>query len=193
MRMDRSSASGGGARWHCLQAEVHAEHIAAAHLSRRLGLETYCPRIRYRRPTKRGPVWMCEALFPGYLFARFERGASLRAVAAMPKVRRVVRFGSTYAEVPDETIRQLRDLFSDNQPRSLERVLRPGDAAVVVDGPLANLQVLVTDVLPGRERVRVMFRLLGRTVEADLPETAVCAAGALPAPVVARRRDGMSA
>ncbi len=132
---------------------------------------------------------MCEALFPSYLFARFDLAASVRAVLATPKVLRVVQFGAVYAEVPEAVITELRSLFADQEPRQLDRIVEVGDRAVIVEGPLANLQVLVTGVLPGQERIRVLFHLLGRDVELELPEQAVCPAETNAVPVLARRRS----
>lgn len=180
-----------GAHWYCLRATVRAEHLAAANLVRQLGIETYCPRIRYRQPTRRGPVWACEALFPSYLFAKFDLATSLRAVLTTSKVNGIIRFGRSCAVIPEATIADLRSLFPDQAPRELERILRPGDPAVIVDGPLTNLHVLVTAVLPGRERIRVLFRLLGRDVELDVPERAVCPDESAAVPVLARRRGAM--
>lgn len=187
----RSVECPAGPQWYCLRATVRAEHLAAANLAHQLGIETYCPRIRYRQPTRRGPVWTCEALFPSYLFAKFDLATSLRGVLATPKVHGIVRFGRVYAVVPEATVADLRTLFPDRAPRELERILRPGDPAVIVDGPLSSLQVLVTGVLPGCERIRVLFRLLGRDIELEVSEQAVCPSESAAVPVLARRRGAM--
>jgi len=36
--------------------------------------------LRFRKLTQRGPVWFVEAMFPGYLFARFNYPTQRRAV-----------------------------------------------------------------------------------------------------------------
>lgn len=62
-----------GSAWFCLRSQPKHEKIAATHLLRTIaGIEVFSPRLRIRRQTRRGVVWFVEALFPGYLFARFD-------------------------------------------------------------------------------------------------------------------------
>src|SRR5258705_250702 len=58
--------------WFCLRARSKHEHIAARHLQQMTDVEVFLPRIRFRRKTRQGPAWVTEALFPNYLFARFD-------------------------------------------------------------------------------------------------------------------------
>ena len=78
------------AAWFCIRSQPKYEHLAAAHLQREPGFEVYLPRIRFKRATRRGPVWFTEALFPNYLFARFDPAACLRRVCHARGVRGVV-------------------------------------------------------------------------------------------------------
>ncbi len=57
--------------WYCVRSQNKHEHIAAAHLRMLDGVTVFCPRIRFKRTTRRGVVWVTEGMFPGYLFARF--------------------------------------------------------------------------------------------------------------------------
>ena len=59
------------ALWFCVRTQPKHEHIAAAGLQRRLNVNCFAPRLRYRKMTRRGAVWFVEAMFPGYLFAEF--------------------------------------------------------------------------------------------------------------------------
>jgi transcriptional antiterminator RfaH len=58
--------------WFCLRSQVKREHLAAACLRQYPEVEAFCPRVRFRKRTTRGPVWFVESMFPGYLFARFD-------------------------------------------------------------------------------------------------------------------------
>ncbi len=60
--------------WYCLRSQPKHEHIAAAHLRLLEGVTVFCPRIRFKRATRQGLVWVTEAMFPGYLFARIRAG-----------------------------------------------------------------------------------------------------------------------
>src|SRR6266566_5595998 len=68
--------------WFCLKAQPKREHLAAIALRRQFGIECFSPRLRFRKMTNRGPVWFVEAMFPGYLFAKFVYSKQHRAVEA---------------------------------------------------------------------------------------------------------------
>jgi transcriptional antiterminator RfaH len=57
--------------WYCLRTRGKQEHLAAAHVRLLEGVAVFCPRIKFRRSTKGAAIWVTEALFPGYFFARF--------------------------------------------------------------------------------------------------------------------------
>lgn len=160
-------------RWYCVRAQTRREHIAAAQLLRQGSLEVFCPRIRFRRRTRRGKVWFEEALFPGYLFARFCPEQSLRAVASAVGVRGVVRFGENLLPVPDGVISALRHETLSAPVLIPDEEFKPGDAAVLAEGPMMGLQALVTRVLPGGERVRILMEMMGTAVEVDVSADAL--------------------
>ena len=80
--------------WYCLRSKVKQEHVAAGSLRQLPGVEVFAPRLRFRKPTRRGPVWFVEALFPGYLFARFDWEAQAKAVQYAYGVLGIVHFGA---------------------------------------------------------------------------------------------------
>ena len=156
--------------WYCVRTQTKREHIAAGQLTRLEGVEVFCPRVRYRRKTRRGKVWFDEALFPGYLFARFDFMTMLRAVSATTGVRGLVRFADECARVPDGVIAALRDTGGDSDTVIIpEPGLKAGDTAVMVDGAMRGLPALVTQVLPGGERVKILMELMGTMVAAEVP------------------------
>lgn len=172
------SAPPASPRWFCLRTRSLHEHIAADWLHRRLGIESYAPRIRFRRLVKsRGPVWFIEALFPNYLFARFDLARLLPQVEAVPGIRGVVRFGPNYPWIRDEIIRDLRLAFGAQQVRTIEDTPSPGDTVQLACSPFTGLKALVTRVLPQRQRVIVLMDFLGRQTTLELP----CSAVTLPA------------
>jgi transcriptional antiterminator RfaH len=90
--------------WFCLRAEPKREHLAGIALRRLFGIECVSPRLRFRKLTQRGPVWFVEAMFPGYLFARFSYPTQRRAVESSHGIRGIVRFGDRLATLPDDTV-----------------------------------------------------------------------------------------
>ena len=155
------------AGWYCVRAQPKREHIAAGQLSRLDGVEVFCPRIRFQRNTKRGKVWFEEALFPGYLFARFDLHPLFRAVSSSVGVSGLVRFGGVFARVPDILIDRLKE-ESDGVIVVPPSALKEGDQAVLSEGAMRGLPALITRVLPGGERVKILMELMGTVVEAEV-------------------------
>jgi transcriptional antiterminator RfaH len=156
-------------QWFCLRSKKKSEHLAARNLRQMEEVEAFCPRLRLLRPTMRGRRWFVEALFPGYLFARFRPGPSLRVVRHGHGITGVVEFGGLPSVVPDREIEALRTLVDEDEVRQVEDDLAPGDAAEILAGPLRGLEAVVRVVMPARERVRVLLEFLGsyREVEVD--------------------------
>src|SRR5271163_3895499 len=120
--------------WFCLRSQPKHEHIAAARLRRRESVEVFLPRIRFRRPARRGPVWVTEALFPNYLFARFDWQKSLRLVHHSPGVSGVVHFGLRWPTIPDEVIDQLRDSLGKDEVHLIPMEVSSGDRVKIAGG-----------------------------------------------------------
>lgn len=114
------------------------------------------------------PIWTTEALFPGYLFARFDYFERRRQINALPGVTSVVRFGEQMAPVADAVIAELRALVRDNETVEVTADPQPGSEVVIIGGSLRGLKVLVTRVLPARQRIAVLLELLGSHREVEI-------------------------
>jgi transcriptional antiterminator RfaH len=160
--------------WYCLRSQPKHEHIAAAHLALMRDVEVYCPRLRIQRITRRGPGWFTEALFPGYLFCRFDRAQSQKAVTYAQGVSGIVRFGSNPAIVPNGVIAELRSLVGTNSVQTIPvPEIRQGDTVTITRGPFLGLKTLVTQASPASERIRILLDLLGNCHEAVIARSNV--------------------
>src|SRR5258708_30687137 len=153
--------------WFCLRSQPKHEHIAAAQLRHDRDIEVFLPRIRFKRLTRQGKVWVTEALFPNYLFARFDLATSLRKVHHARGVRGVVRFGSRWPTIPDAVIEDLRAALGHEQVHLMPETIEPGETVKIAGGVFHGLRAVVTRVMPGRQRVALLLEFLGRqtTVE----------------------------
>ncbi|MCF7848012.1 MAG: hypothetical protein K9M45_04115 [Kiritimatiellales bacterium] len=174
MNTDSEQLSSPDARWYCVRSKPKQERMAVGALQRLPGIEVYCPFIRFQRNTKRGKVWFQEAMFPGYLFARFDLGEQHRAVAYSPGVLNMLKFDGIYMEIPEAIIGLLRD-ESGGSEKIIEAIapFEVGEETTILDGGLRGLKVIVTKLIPAKERVRVLMELLGTVVEAEFPESAL--------------------
>ena len=100
------------------------------------------------------PLWTTEALFPGYLFARFEYFERRRQINALDGVTSIVHFGEQTAPIDDSVMAELRALVRDNETVEVTADPQPGSEVVITGGSLSGLRVLVTRVMPARQRSR---------------------------------------
>jgi len=148
--------------WFCLRSQPKHEHIAARHLLQFEDVEVFNPRIRFTRPTRLGPMLTTESLFPNYLFARFDWKTSLAKVHYAPGVGGIVHFGSRWPTIPDAVIDEIRLAVGPCELRELPADLAPGDTVAVAGGVFHGLQAVISQIMPGGQRVAVLMDFLGR-------------------------------
>jgi transcriptional antiterminator RfaH len=154
-----------------VRSQPRHEHIAAAHLRRHEQLEVFSPRLRFKRATRRGPVWVTEPLFPSYLFAKFDWRMWLREVEHTPGVAAVVHFGLVWPTVPEEVIAELKSRVDATETRVIDEVYHEGDEVEVKGGLLDGWHAVVTRVMPARRRVAVLLDFLGRQTLVELDKS----------------------
>jgi transcriptional antiterminator RfaH len=156
--------------WFCLRAQTKREHFAAVALRKQHGIVCFAPRLRMRKLTRRGPVWFVEAMFPSYFFAQFDYVTERRRVEHAPGVRGLVQFGDRLATIDSTIIDALRQRMEADELVTLDPELKVGQEVQIAHGPLRGIEVLVTQVLPASERVRVLLEFLGRSLPMELPK-----------------------
>ncbi len=159
--------------WYCLQSQPKREHIAAVHLRQVAQVEVYSPRLRFKRPTTRGPRWFEESMFPGYLFARFHFTERHKEIRSAMGISRILQFGGNYAHISDAAIDFLRLQTGENEVAVINSDLKAGDTVTIVSGSLCGLEAVVRQVLSGRERVRLLVEFLGREIHAEVDSNAI--------------------
>jgi transcriptional antiterminator RfaH len=153
--------------WFCLRAQPKREHIAAACLRQISDVEVFCPRLRFRKLTNRGPVWFIEAMFPGYLFARFDYANRNRLIRQGPGVNGFVQFGERLAMLPEPLINEIKSQTSGNEVVEINPELEPGRTVQLARGPFLGLEAVITRLIPARERVEILIEWMGRNLYAE--------------------------
>ena len=162
--------------WFCLKAQPKREHLAATALRRQFGVECFSPRLRFRKMTQRGPVWFVEAMFPGYLFAKFVYSKQHRAVESSHGIRGIVHFGDRLATLPENIVVGLQSRVGTEEIVTVDSSLKVGQPVQITEGPFQGLEVVVTHLLPAKERIRVLFEFLGRSIEMEISTAKVLSA-----------------
>lgn len=164
-------------RWHVVQTHPHAESKAAWHLARQ-GYEIYLPRCLKRRRHARKVETVPVPLFPRYMFVAFDRTTQQwRRIQSTLGVSRLVCSGDEPAAMPAAVISELRAREDEHGFVHLPSAppFAPGDKVRVLDGVLKTCFGLF-ERMADRDRVAVLFDLLGRQVRVVLDLDSVSAA-----------------
>ncbi|MDA7506073.1 hypothetical protein N9868_02610 [Akkermansiaceae bacterium] len=158
--------------WYVVRTQVKREHIAAAHLRKLDDVEVFLPRIRYLKNTRRGKIWWVEALFPGYLLAKFDHYHLSRAVTHCPGVSKVVGFGQSVPEVPTSFVTALQEQVAKFQTEGDEIQvgwkLTVGEEVEIADGPFKGMEGTVLKIRSATERVSLLLDFLGEEKPIEL-------------------------
>lgn len=160
-------------RWYCLKTQSKHEQLVAARLRSMSGVEIYCPMLRLQRSTTRGLRWFVEAMFPGYIFAKFPFALHHREIRAANGVSGIVHFGSNYAVIQDSVVEELRLHTGADHIAVIKSDVVEGGTVQIAEGPLLGLSALVTRVLPGTERIRILLNFLGTEIQAEVSKSSV--------------------
>ncbi len=159
--------------WFCVKCKPRQESTSKRSILRDVGVEVFCPMLRFERARRTGRVRVTEAMFPGYLFARFNYRATHRHLGACHGVSHIVKFGGIAAIVGEEIIQALREAVVDEEIVEIRTHIEVGSEVQVLQGAFSGIKAIVTQVLPAQARVKVLLELLGMEREVEIAESSV--------------------
>lgn len=147
--------------WYVAQTKPRLEAVALENL-RRQAYDTYLPNLKVLRRIQRRREVRMEPMFPRYVF--FRPGSEQQSIAPVRStlgVCAIVRFGPEPAVLRPATLEAIRAMEAAQHEADIGELSRiqPGSKVVVVEGPLAGLQGLVSAV--SARRVEVLMHVLG--------------------------------
>ncbi|MEN8862676.1 MAG: transcription termination/antitermination NusG family protein, partial [Lentimonas sp.] len=111
--------------WFCLRTQTKREHIAAAILSKIDLVEVFCPRVSQIKKTRTGKKRFVEAMFPGYIFAKFSLTDNYRRVIHTQGVSALVHQGERKS-LPESLIHELRATVPEGIIEAPDPSIEPG-------------------------------------------------------------------
>jgi transcriptional antiterminator RfaH len=153
--------------WFCLRTQTKREHIAAAILSRMSALEVFCPRISQVKRTRTGKKRFVEAMFPGYIFAKFHYPTHYRQVVHSQGITRMVELGDQRV-IPDGIIQDLKASIPEGILEATDLSIEPGAEVEMVAGSLKGLNGKVLARLPAKNRIQILLEFLGREIKIEV-------------------------
>jgi len=170
---DRRAASGEGIgeeRWYVVETLPHREAVAVEHLLRQ-GFHAFCPRMRRMRSHARRREEVLAALFPNYVFARFD--AVLRPWRSINGTWGVKRLVGSERDRPEPMPQAAMEcILARCDDRGVVARLvdqpRQGQPVRIISGPFAE-SLGAIETLDERGRVSVLLDILGRRASVRLP------------------------
>lgn len=163
-----------GDRWYCAQTHWSSGLVALDGLVRQ-GFAAFLPRIERELPDR---TRVLSAMFPGYLFVRFDRDQDhWRPIASTTGIRRLFGVSPELpVPVPPGVVEALigratRDSAVRFEPHPSLLPILPGTPIRVAEGPFADFEGICR--MSGGGRVKVLIEIMGREVAFHLPRRAV--------------------
>jgi transcriptional antiterminator RfaH len=129
------------------------------------GLEAYCPLFReFPSDPKSLP------LFPGYVFVRLSPRMELSRLRTLPGVQRPLLFNNQLACLEEKLIDHWRVREGGRGYLSPERKMdyKPGQKVRFKQGAFGGLEAVILEVLPARQRVKLLLDHLGGTLQLEV-------------------------
>ncbi len=149
--------------WFCLRTQTKREHIAAAILSKIESVEIFCPRISQIKKTRTGKKRFTEAMFPGYIFAKFSYRDNYRRIIHTQGISGIVGQGDRRA-VPEHIVVDLRNSLPEGIIEAPDLSIEAGAEIEFISGGLKGLNGKVLAQLPAQNRIQVLLEFLGNEI-----------------------------
>ena len=153
--------------WFCLRAKPRLEKVASATLSSLKNVDVFLPLTI--RPKKNAPS-LFKPLFPGYLFARFDPVVNLRNINFSRGVSYVVSRKEIPVPIPNQVMTELKLISPDGIVEIPDQPHKVGDNVKIINGLFRGGKGKVTQLIPARDRVKVLFEILGQPTEIEIDE-----------------------
>jgi transcription antitermination factor NusG len=156
--------------WFAIQVRCRYEERIASVLADK-GFEALSATLKTSFKTRKSGYSESRALFPGYIFGRFDALYRM-PILLTPGVQAIVGFGKVPIPVDNGEIAAIRQVLESGQPVEPCPYLEVGDLVEVTEGPLAGMRGIL---LQQRSSCRVVLSvsLIQRSIRVEVPQSAV--------------------
>jgi transcription antitermination factor NusG len=152
-------------KWYALHVHARKEQLVASQLENR-SLECFLPTYKSLRKWSDRTKEIEQALFPGYVFCRFEY-ENRQPVVMTTGVTQVVGTGKVAVPIADAEIEALQIAVSSGIPAQPWPYLRTGEYVQINYGHLTGLQGILVN-FKGNHRVVLSVTLLQRSLALEV-------------------------
>jgi transcription antitermination factor NusG len=153
-------------KWFAINVRTNREIVVANALQNK-ACEVFLPLYGVRRVWSDRIVTRQAALFPGYVFARFDIEDRSARIVTTPGVIRIVSFGGKAVPVEEREISFVRTIVASGLPAQPWPQVQPGSPVRILHGPLAGVEGTLVQVKRHHQLV-VSISLLQRSVAVEI-------------------------
>lgn len=153
--------------WYAIHTHPHQESRAVNNMLI-WGIELFAPWIRPRKSSPGRSRNTTEALFPGYVFARFDSTRMLHNIRFTRGVHSVVSAGGRPTPVHQEIIALCRSRVGPDGYVRISPDFKPNEVVVIQSGPFKNMAAVFEKELPDHERVSVLLTAVNWQARVEL-------------------------
>jgi transcriptional antiterminator RfaH len=157
-------------RWYALRTRSAGESGVARNLAKK-GYEAFLPTYKEKRFWSDRTKTVELALFPGYLFCRFDAATRL-PILTTPGVQSVVGIAGTPAPINEEEIEAIRKVVNSSVPCEPCPYVSIGQVVRIKEGPLQGLIGFVVHIR-NEHRLILSVRLLVRSISVEIDRAVI--------------------
>jgi transcription antitermination factor NusG len=152
--------------WYAIRVRSNFENSVSDNLQGK-GYDVFLPLYSDQRRWSDRVKKVTTALFPGYLFCRFNVQERLLPILTTPGVVAIVGSGKTPLPVDDQEISDIRSILRSGLAVKPWPFLAVGSEVYIEDGPLAGVEGVITNT-DKVYRLILSVSLLGRSVAVEI-------------------------
>ncbi|MBE9529476.1 MAG: hypothetical protein IME99_09590 [Proteobacteria bacterium] len=152
--------------WYLIYTKQRQEDLVACRLQEH-GLEVFNPKLTERKTVRRKAKEVTSALFPNYLFAKFDPTMCHRLVKYAAGVRKIVGFDDSPTPVDQSIIDSIENRIESGELEASTAGFVPGEEVEVRGGPFYGLGAVFLAGASGMERVSILLKEIDARVVID--------------------------
>jgi len=155
--------------WYCIYSKPHYEDHVAQYLTNHWDLESFNPKLRMRKYMRGKIKEVVEALFPCYIFSRFDPAKHYHMIKYTRGVRKIVgdQTGNPYI-VDEEVIGQIQSRMEEGFIRIEPPDFNEGDEVIVQEGPFKGFAGIFKKGLKARDRVTILINAVSYQANVEI-------------------------
>lgn len=145
--------------WYAINTKPRQEDRVAGNLAAG-NIEVFSPKLKRKRLLRGKYQVAVEALFPSYIFSRFDAERQYNLVKYTRGVRSLVGPPGSPWPVGDEIISLISSRLGEDGFINIRSDFSEGDEVLITEGPLKGLMGILKKELPGRDRVIILLNAI---------------------------------